>query len=506
MGLTAFSFVLLPLCVVWAMSPGRLLKVMIVASVFEAAAVFTFGSFGVQPGLVPALAFIAYMLLQLLLGASFSGIPAVWALTRPFVVMTAWAVFASVVMPRAFEGQVFVWPQRATLPYVIVPLEPSPTAINQSIYLVLNCLFVVLSATYLSRKHLSLGSFIRVYLLSGFVVAAVSAWQFISRFTGIPYPEDLFYSNPGWAILTEQTIGGMPRINGPFSEPSSLGGYMASIVCAAGWMLLQGRRDRMLPWLLAAGLLTIALSTSTTGFAVLAVVSVLVPLVALLRGSTRLLAQIMKIAMPVALCGTILFSTASLLLPSFEKTVSDVIDGTLNKKQSASYEDRTGTDLDSITAMVDTYGLGVGWGSNRSSSLLPGLLAQVGLPGVICLAWFGLGLTRQVAAAHRSGCTAEQSLVLDGCCGGLVGFLLGALISAPTINSITFFFLLALLIACSTRVQQDAQAVRHRSTGQPVVAVRVLHFNRLPGAELDRPELDRPELSRAKLDRTEPNQ
>lgn len=466
MGLTAFSFILLPLCFVWAMSPGRLLKTMAIASVFEAAAAVTLGSFGVQPGLVPALGFIAFMLLQLLLGARFAALPAVWNTTRPFVVMTVWAVIASFVMPRAFEGQVFVWPQRATLPYVIVPLEPSPTNINQDIYLILNCMFLVLAAIYLARPRLSLGPFINIYLVSGFVVAAVAAWQFASRVAGVPYPEDLFYSNPGWAILTEQSIGAVPRINGPFSEPSSLGGYMASIVCAAGWMLLRGRRNRMLPWLVIVGLLSMALSTSTTGFAVLAIVCVLVPSFALLRGSVRLMAQIMKIAVPVALCGAVLFFTASLLVPSFQKNVTEVIEGTLNKKQSSSYEDRTGTDLDSLTAMVDTYGLGVGWGSNRSSSLLPGLLAQVGIPGILCLGWFGLGLSRQVSAAHRLGCTAEQSLVLDGCCGGIVGFLLGALISAPTINSMTFFFLLALLIGCSTQVRLEAQVNRRRAAAR----------------------------------------
>lgn len=467
MGLTAFSFILLPLCFVWAMSPDRLLKTMAIAAVFEAAAAVTLGSFGVQPGLVPALVFMAFMLLQLLLGARFAALSAVWNVTRPFVLMTVWAVIASFLMPRAFEGQVFVWPQRATLPYVIIPLEPSPTNINQDIYLVLNCMFLVLAAVYLSRSRLSLAPFLRAYLMSGFVVAAVAAWQFANRVAGVPYPEDLFYSNPGWAILTEQSIGGMPRINGPFSEPSSLGGYMASIVCAAGWMLLQGCRDRMLTLLIIVGLLSMALSTSTTGFAVLAVVCVLVPGFAVLRGSVRLMTQIMKVAVPVVLFGSALFFTASLLVPSFQKTITEVVDGTLNKKQSSSYDDRTGTDLDSLTAMVDTYGLGVGWGSNRSSSLLPGLLAQVGIPGILCLSWFGLGLTRQVRAAHRLGCTAEQSQVLDGCCGGIVGFLLGALISAPTINSMTFYFLLALLIACSTQVKLAAQVKRRQAIAGP---------------------------------------
>jgi hypothetical protein len=49
-------------------------------------------------------------------------------------------------------------------------------------------------------------------------------------------------------------------------------------------------------------------------------------------------------------------------------------------------------------------------------------------------------------------------MVIDGCCGALVGYILSALISAPTISSATFYLLLALLIGCVARVQIDAQA------------------------------------------------
>jgi hypothetical protein len=103
-----------------------------------------------------------------------------------------------------------------------------------------------------------------------------------------------------------------------------------------------------------------------------------------------------------------------------------------------------------------TYGLGVGWGSNRSSSLIPGLLAGVGVPGLAGLLWFGASVARRARMALDVGRSADLAYVIDGCCGGLAGFLIAAIVSAPTITSLTFFFLLSLLIACTTRVLRTA--------------------------------------------------
>ena len=459
MGLTGFSVILLPLCLLWAMSPNKLLQIMLVAAPFEAAAALIIGSLGLQPGLLPALTFLAYMGLQLLLGARYPSQPQVMRVVWPFLLVTLWAVVSSYLLPRLFEGVVFVWPQKSTPPFVLTLLEPSSSNTNQDLYLIINCAVLVASAIYLTKPRLTLMPFMRAYFISGFVVAAVAVWQLANRIAGIPYPADFFYSNPGWAILTAQEIGSVPRINGSFSEPSALASYMASIVCATGWLQLKGHRDRMARWLFVVGLLTMMISTSTTGFALLALVGVGVTVYALLSGSTRMMGRILKIAMPLILFVVVASVCASVTVPQFNKNVAEVLDATLNKQQSSSYEDRTGADVDSLKTTLDTYGLGAGWGSNRSSSLLPGLLAGVGVPGFIGLAWFGFGIARRVGKAHRGRCSHDHLLIIDGCCGALVGFILTAVISAPTLSSVSFFFLLGLLIACTVRVENETRAV-----------------------------------------------
>jgi hypothetical protein len=481
MGLTAFSFILLPLCLFWLASPDKLLRLLVIAAVFEAAAALTIGGLGLQPGLVPAVAFLAFVALQLMLGARYPGEAQVLRVTRPFVLVTIWAVASSYLMPRLFMGAVYVWPQKEVPPFVLTALAPTTSNINQDIYLIVNCALLVTAAMFLTKSRLSPMPFIRAYFLSGFVVAGIAFWQFAHKVAGVPYPDTLFYSNPGWAILTEQQIGRVPRINGPFSEPAALAGYMSSVVYATGWLMLKGHRDAIVRWLFAAALTTILLSTSTTGFVCLAIAGIGALIYAFLNGPKQMTMTILRIGIPfILLLGAILIA-ASLLVPGFNHNVAVVIDATLSKPRSTSFEDRTSTDGDSIAAALGTYGLGAGWGSNRSSSLIPGLLAGIGVPGCAGLIWFGARVVGLARRAHRAGCSREQRFVIDGCGGALAGFLVAAAISAPTLTSVTFFFLLALLIASAARVRlQVPRAVR------PVAGPASSVIPAMPGARAAR--------------------
>jgi hypothetical protein len=455
MGITQLSFVLLPLSLLWAMRPVRLLQLMVVATVFDASAVLTIGSLGVTPGLAPGGIFLGFVALQILLGVRYPGGRQVWPMIFPFALVTVWAVLSSIIMPRVFEGQIYVWPQKMEPPFVITALAPTAGNLNQDIYLVIDCSLLVLTSMFLTKPSVQLKSLINVYLFSAYLAAAIALWQLGNKLAGIPYPNDLFYSNPGWAILTQQQVGVVPRINGSFSEPSSLAGYMAGIVCSCGWALLQGHRHTGLRLILIVGLVTMALSTSTTGFGVLAIVSCGIPIYAVARGDARLTGSVLNIGLPLVLVGGMIVFAASVIQPTIISNLQEVVDATLSKQESTSYQERTSADADSMTAFEDSFGLGTGWGSNRSSSLIPGLLATVGLPGVGGLIWFFVVLTKHVRRARRSMPSQDHLFVIDASCGALVGYVLPAILAGPTIGSVTFFFLLGLLVACVARVEMD---------------------------------------------------
>ena len=490
MGITYLTLILFPLCLVWAMQPVRLLQVMTIAAVFEAGAALTIGSLGVEPGLLPALAFLSFISLQLMLGARYPGAAITWPLVRPFVVVAVWAVVTSIVLPRLLEGQVHVWPQKSAPPFIIQPLRPTSGNFNQDVYLVINCCLLVLTAVFLSSPAVRLRPLLTTYLFTGFIVAGIAGWQFANKLAGVPFPTQLFYSNPGLSILTSQYLGAIPRLNGPFSEPSSLAGYMASIVCCSGWLLIRGHSGLWLRLVLLAGLGTMVLSTSTTGFGVLAMAGLGVPMMAVMKGDSRLIVGIARLGLPLVLVVALAGLCASIARPALFANLNEIVNSSLDKTQSSSYEDRTAADMDSLTAFVDSYGLGAGWGSNRSSSLIPGLLASIGVPGLVGLGWFAATLAKSVSQARRLAADRDLVFVIDGCCGSLAGYLLGAVLSAPTIVSVTFYFMLALLIAAVVRIRIDriqrSHALASRRGRAVSGAVPDPRLGRMPGTAVAR--------------------
>ena len=466
MGLTEFSFIMLPLTLLWLGQPFRLLQLTAAVGAFEAAAAVTFGGLGLQPALAPAFAFLGYVALQTILGARYPGRALAWRVCLPLTLVTLYALAGSFVLPRLFEGQAWVWPQKSLPPFVITQLAPSPTNLNQDAYLLANSALLLVASAYLTRTGLKLRRLLDAWFVSGFLAAGVAVWQLANRVVGVPYPTELFYSNPGWAILTAQNIGSIPRINGPFSEPSSLGAEMAALACAAGWMLLHGNRQRIVKALFLVSIGTCVLSTSTTGLVTLAGGGAAAACYALATRSREILRGLTRAALPTAALLAMLGLGAAAFAPALIGDVGQVFTATSTKQDSSSFQDRTGVDLDSIQAAVDTWGLGTGWGSNRSSSLVPGLLASVGLPGLVGVLCYAGRLSSIVGRARRSGCSADHAAVIDGCCGGLVGSVISALISAPAITSPIFFLLLALLTGCSVRALLDAGQRRGAARNQ----------------------------------------
>lgn len=110
--------------------------------------------------------------------------------------------------------------------------------------------------------------------------------------------------------------------------------------------------------------------------------------------------------------------------------------------------------------MRATYGFGVGWGSNRSSSLLPGLCAAIGVWGVGGLVWFGLSLTCQARRAMRLTADPALHYAIRGSAAALISNLISALLAGPTISSPDFYLLLAMLVAATARAQREALPLR----------------------------------------------
>jgi hypothetical protein len=145
-----------------------------------------------------------------------------------------------------------------------------------------------------------------------------------------------------------------------------------------------------------------------------------------------------------------------IMKPALLDAVSSVVDSTLTKSDSDSFSERTATDLAALGTVSTTYGLGVGWGSFRSSSLIPGLVANAGVFGVVAVLWLGLRTTRLVLRRSAAGRDHPGRLLVDGFSAALCGQFTAALFSAPTIASLAFFLQLGCVIGVSARMSIES--------------------------------------------------
>jgi hypothetical protein len=220
-------------------------------------------------------------------------------------------------------------------------------------------------------------------------------------------------------------------------------------------------------WLLALSILAMLLSTSTTGLLTLAVGLPLIMVLTAARADRQALARLGKTGGMLMLGGLIALTPVVIMKPALLDAVSGVVDNTLTKGDSDSYADRTATDVAALDTVSTTYGLGVGWGSFRSSSLVPGLLANAGVFGLVAVLWLGLRTTqlvrrRTAAMRDHPGC-----LVVGGFSAALCGQLTAALFSAPTIASLAFFLQLGCVIGVSARMSIEAGLLKSSSVGRP---------------------------------------
>ena len=468
MHVTIFGFILLPLCVLWFPRPERLLMLIFITGVFGAATPVVIGSLGLPPMALPALMFVLYVVFQLGFGVEFEGARTALRTLEPYMLAVAYGLVSAYMMPRIFAHEVLVWPQKEMTPsFAAVPLVPGPGNTTQSFYLVMTGVVLVAATLYLSRREIDLTKLLRIYLWSGLLAIFFAAWQLVQKLTGLWFPYAYISNNPGFIIANSQTLSFVPRINGSFVEPAHLAYYLSGLIFASGWLVLRGFPSALPRWTLIGGVLAMLISTSTTGLAVMGMGALGSTLIPLLRKRTTVARRVIQVGVPLAIALAIAGAVVVTLKPSVGRSLTVIYSATLNKDQSVSYEDRTQKDLDALATVPTTFGFGTGWGSFRSSSLIPGILAGLGAWGTALVFWFVLRVVKLLRRARRladhARANAHDLWAIEGARAAVVGTLMAAVISAPEVINLDFYLLLAILIAGSVRV-----AVLDRAVAMPV--------------------------------------
>jgi hypothetical protein len=362
------GFVIILAVVFGIASHQRLVQSIIFFSSFSGTAVLNFGDYGMAPDVV--------LLSSLLLTSLLSGrlvVPA--RLSRDHLIIGCLVlVFTSIAgLSSLFNGAA----------HGLASLQVTQTA-----YLLFGiCLTLVLSIEFTAMEQIEAG-------LSALRAGAtfISLWglfQAACFYTGIEYPAFLLNNSKShFADMYDQRAAdGVVRIASVATEPSFMatslmifGAFGATVIALDP---LQRTRSWTVPVVLT--LMTVALSTSSTGYFGLVVLGLLL--------ARRRPMFALTVFASVAVVGGLWLATVPAAWDAFYNM-------TMGKIDQGSYVERSTTIGPAMDLFARQPWFGFGWGADFSYSIVTIMLANVGLVGSIAFL-FAIGGTLVASASAR---------------------------------------------------------------------------------------------------------
>lgn len=380
------------------------------------------------------------------LGAVFTHYTTAWAVAA----LALYAAASAYINPRLFAGETTVF--IAVMGVVReVPLAPSSGTITQTAYFLLGALlFIGLCSVSLQAgnlKKISNGFF--AFAITHALLGLLDIGAKLAGLGDILLP----IRTASYALLTEAEQSGFWRIVGGCSEASTYSAYALAALafCFAYWRRTNGWLAALLTAIL---FLLVILSTSSTAYVGLA----LLCLLALGGVGTSALRNRLCAADIVLTAGALttlaallaLYLYDSRLFAPFTTLIQTMV---FEKATSESGLERAYWNVQSLQSFLDTYGLGTGMGSSRSSSWLVSTISQLGVIGSLLVAALLLALLRGMGGLREH---PEDRPVFALCAGARAcgfAFLLAASISGGMADpGVLFFASLATVLACRHHV------------------------------------------------------
>lgn len=183
----------------------------------------------------------------------------------------------------------------------------------------------------------------------------------------------------------------IPRVQATFLEPSMLAPFLVGLYSyyLYNTLVKNNYKDIILTIVI---LLIIILSTSTTAYLASLIMTLLILMylnpVKISKYYIKIRKKIvLSLFVSIFLLALSMIIAISLTL-GFQKIIELINIFVINKSETVSFSSRTSADLHALYIFFNTYGLGVGLGSNRPSSLLPYLLSQLGIVGTFLFVIF----------------------------------------------------------------------------------------------------------------------
>lgn len=356
--------------------------------------------------------------------------------------LVLYGILSSYLMPRLFLGNTYIVPLGSTGSLItssgIVPLEPVSSNITQSIYLLgdLACFIIIIAIGSTIDGFKALATALIAYAVANLFFGAV---DIATSATGTQ--DSLkFIRNAQYTFHDEESVGDMRRIIGSWPEASAFAAMTLGALGFTGTMWLYGRSPKITGPLAFLSLVFVLLSTSSTGIVGSIAVIVLLYVVALTRCGTRYAYRFSS----AYVIFTPLFAVLILLIVLSNDTVYTKLSDYINtlvfdKANSESGMQRASWNYFAWLNFLDTWGLGVGLGTNRTSSFIMAVLSNLGIPGAIFYSIFitiSFGIRRGISRSYFSDIRMAATI-------SAMSLLIAAVIAGPTVDMGLLFYILA---------------------------------------------------------------
>jgi hypothetical protein len=433
----------------------------VVASLFGTAAAILIGSANIQP---------AHLLLGFLAATTLSRsrekAGAVDALRFPkpgfwLLCLVLYGIFTGIVMPRLLAGSMPIIPL-GTSEYAdtgsTVPLGPVSSNFTQAVYLVadLLCFTIIVAIASTQAGFMTIVGAVLAWIAGNVLFAFIDLATYN---TGTQWLLE-FMRNAKYALHIEEEVSGLKRIVGSFPEASSFARMTLGALGFSATLWLCGYRPLWTGSLALASLLLVVLSTSSTGLAGTPPVLLVLYATALLR---RGIHPSRPFTSAAVLCAPLLVVAAVLALQLDDEAarpIRNYLDELIfNKSASSSGIDRDNWNRVAMQNFFDSFGLGVGLGTVRTSSFPVALLSNVGVPGTIFYLLFVITAFLRRRGIPRTFPTDVRLAARNAC----FGFAIGDTLSGPVVEQGLLFYVLA-AIACA-EPERNMADVRSQQIG-----------------------------------------
>jgi hypothetical protein len=335
-----------------------------------------------------------------------------------------YGIAMSYIGPRLFAGSISVFPMRpdpAFGLFYVTPLQPTSQNLTAGIYM-LGTLLTALAAYVFARREGAGSTLVSATIFGGWFFILSALIDIVTRGTPL---EELFaiFRNGDYVQLSVE-MDGFVRIRGFMPEASSYAGASFVFFVANAELWYRSIRSRQTGFLAIVMALILILSTSSTAYVSLAAYLALLVLRALLLPGLVPKGKIGGLGL-AALAALFFIAVAMVAMPEIPDAIYQlIVSMTVEKSTSSSGQQRLFWALQGLEAFKVSFGLGVGPGSFRSSSLLTAIIGSMGVIGIASFARYllavvqparrstwGKGKDRQQTVGSAFGCAAAVCLV-----------------------------------------------------------------------------------------------